>query len=461
MKTNIIMLADSYKYGHFLQYPKNMVYMYNYMEARKETDEIYITGLQYYLKEYLTKPITIKMVEEAKDFAQKHGITFNYKGWKYIVKELNGKIPVRIKAIPEGYKAKSGIPLIVIESTDKNVPWIVGWLETLLMKIWYPSTITTKSKKIYDMLIKYGNKDWVKFALHNFGDRSMTSVEAAAISGFAHNCIFLGTDNFHSLKFCKDYYNTDISAFSVFATEHSTTTINAFYEDEIKFVERMLIENPNNPIMSFVADSFDVYNFTDKVSNPKENIRKILEKNKQKLVIRPDSGNPINVLDKMFEIMEKNKVFDIQINGKKASSKYGILWGDGINEIVIKDILEYFTKKGYAAENFIFGCGTQLGQTGIDRDTYSFAIKYSYIEIKEKNKKIGIEVFKNPITSKNKQSKKGKIISVIDKKTNELICIKEQNFNKNFHKRIMEIIYENGNIVKDITLEDIRKNIFN
>jgi nicotinamide phosphoribosyltransferase len=209
--------------------------------------------------------------------------------------------------------------------------------------------------------------------------------------------------------------------------------------------------------LSFVADSYDVFRFTDDVTNPNKEIRQILNGRNQKFVIRPDSGNPIEVLEKMIEIMEKNNVFDITINGKKASSKYGILWGDGINENVIENILKHFTEKGYAAENFVFGMGTQLGQSNLDRDTYSFAMKCSYIEVGGKS----VEVFKDPITDKRKTSLKGKVKAVLNTETNEIECIKDENEMDKKYKDIMYLVYKNGKIYKQYTLEDIRNRIHN
>jgi len=459
MVENIVMMSDSYKYGHYKQYPKDMCYMYDYIEARKGPDTIIMSGLQYYLKRYLSQRITTEMVEEAAKFAKLHGIDFNYDGWMYIAKELDGRLPIKIKAIEEGVKVKPGVPLVIVESTDENVPWIVGWVETILMKIWYPTVITTKSKQVFEMLKKYGSEEWARFAYHNFGDRSMTSVESAAISGFAHNCVFYGTDNFNSLKFARDFYSSEISAFSVFASEHSSTTANAegSTEKEIAFIERMVRENDKEgAILSFVADSYDIYNFTNEVTKPESNIRKSIIKNNQTFVIRPDSGNPIEVISKMFEIMEKNNVFDIEINGKKASSWTSVLWGDGVNPETIDNILKIFTERGYAAENFVFGSGTQLGQTGIDRDTFSFAMKCSYIERNIDSKKVGVEVFKNPITDSKKQSKKGKVITV--KRNDKIICIKESEKQPN-DIDMLKVVFENGEIKNEITLDKIRENI--
>jgi nicotinamide phosphoribosyltransferase len=295
----------------------------------------------------------------------------------------------------------------------------------------------------------------------------MTSVESAAISGFAHNTIFLGTDNFNSLKFCRDYYNEKISAFSVFATEHSTTTANTAIEGEEEFVYRMLQENPDAPIMSFVADSYDVYKFTDMVTHPSGKIRKLLEeRDNQQLVIRPDSGDPIEVLGKILKIMYVNNAFNGHRNGKLISTKYSILWGDGINKDTIKNILETFTVQGYellplfAAENFVFGSGTQLGQTGLTRDTYSFACKCSYIEVMEDGELKGYDVFKDPITDSRKKSLKGYLEVYKDKEGN-LICLQNpiKGIDDKDLKPAMKVVYSNGEIKKEYSLKKIRNRI--
>lgn len=452
---NILMLADSYKYSHSKQYPKDMVKMFDYLESRGgQYDKTVFFGLQYYIKKYLTKKITKEDVEEAFEFARLHGIPFDYEGWNYIVNKLNGKLPIKIKAVPEGSIIPNKNVLMTIESTDKNVPWVAGWIETLLLKIWYPITIATRSYYIRQMLSKYGTEEWVNFAFHNFGDRGSSSVEAAALGGLAHLTSFFGTDNFNSLKYAKKYYNDNCVGYSVFATEHSSTTSNAEgnSEKEYEFVLRMLKDNPKLPIMSFVADSYNVYEFTDFCTNPNKEIRQILNNREQKLVIRPDSGNPIEVLDKMFEILEKNNVFDIEIDGKKASSKYGILWGDGINNKSIEEILKYFTDKGYAAENFVFGSGGWLMQD-LNRDTNKFAVKCSSITLKDDRQ---VDVFKDPITDKGKKSKKGEITLYYNDEKGyftDRIGLNEQ--------EMLEVVYENGEIKKEYSFEEIRKRVMN
>jgi nicotinamide phosphoribosyltransferase len=131
--------------------------MYSYIESRGGKYPVTVFfGLQYILKCYLCQPIELWMVEEANTLLTAHGLPFNYDGWRYIAEDLKGHLPVRIKAVPEGSVIPVHNVLMTIESTDPKVFWLASWLETLLMRIWYPITVATQSwhlkKRIYESL---------------------------------------------------------------------------------------------------------------------------------------------------------------------------------------------------------------------------------------------------------------------------------------------------------------------
>ena len=159
--TNIINLSDSYKFSHFNQYPKGSEIIHSYLAPRGgEYDEVVFFGLQYYLRKYLTNAITNHDVINSEELAKNHGVPFNKEGWNYIVNNLDGKLPVEIKALPEGEIYGCKEPLLTIENTDPTCAWLVGYLETLLLKIWYPTTIATKSHAVKKMLLDH----WVETA---------------------------------------------------------------------------------------------------------------------------------------------------------------------------------------------------------------------------------------------------------------------------------------------------------
>lgn len=451
---NRVMLSDSYKYSHFKQYPSDMVYMFDYMEARGgEYEKTVFFGLQYMLTEYFSTPITIEEVNEAYEYSKAHGVPFDIEGWAYIAETLQGNLPVKIKAVKEGSIIPVKNVLMSIESTDPKVPWIVGWMETFLMKTWYPITVATKSYYVKEMLKEFSDKTgsgFVDFSYHNFGDRGSTTVEAAAIGGAAHLTQFSGTDNFHSLKLVKDYYNAnDVLGFSIPASEHSSVT-SWGRDNEYAMIMNYIEQHKGSPIIACVMDSYDIYKAVDTVT--KGEFKQKIESSEYPIfVIRPDSGNPIGVISDIIDIMEKNEVkFSVNDKGYKVLDKFRIIWGDGITPVVMKDILAMVTGKGYSSDNIAFGSGGDLMQN-INRDTSKFAIKCSAIKLNDG--KI-VEVFKDPITDHGKKSKKG-IIELYKKNGEYFTDDRNIPWVDNTIK-VLETVFENGELVREQTFEDIR-----
>ena len=167
----------------------------------------------------------------------------------YIAKELNGKLPVRIRAIPEGTLVPVSNVLMSIESTDTKAFWVVNWLETLLLKVWYPTTVATQShycrELIYNSLVQTSdNPDAeIDFKLHSFGYRGVSSEESAALGGAAELISFKGTDTIAgkiSFSWSKDYYDGGICGFSINASEHSTIT-SFGKENEVDACRKMIV----------------------------------------------------------------------------------------------------------------------------------------------------------------------------------------------------------------------------
>ena len=229
--SNLVLDCDTYKVTHPKQYPQNMTYMHSYIESR---GGLYgytkFFGLQYYLKKYLTRKVTKEMVDEAEEIFGLHGIPFEREGWDYIVNELGGKLPLRIRAVPEGAVIPNHNVLVTIESTCDKTPWVVSWLEPLILKIWYPTTVATysfKTKQIVTHFLELTSDQLeaqLPFKFHDFGYRGASSEESAGIGGLAHLTNFLGTDNINALEIGRKYYHSKCAGFSIPAAEHSTIT---------------------------------------------------------------------------------------------------------------------------------------------------------------------------------------------------------------------------------------------
>ena len=477
-KENRIMLSDSYKYSHFLQYPKNGINTYSYAEARsfKNYDKTLFFGLQMIWKKYFTNPITIEEVEEANLYAEVHGIPFNKKAWVKIIKEYSGFLPVTIKAVPEGLVIPNKMILFTIELTnsDKDLIWLPSWLEDFLMKIWYTCTVATRSYYVKEMLLenaKMTSMDLnpnVDFQFHNFGDRAASSVESAAFGGVAHLTCFKGTDNFNCLRYAHTFMNQDIKdiAFSIPASEHSTTT-SWGKDGEFDMVDNNLEANKGNPLMAQVADSYDIYNFTDKITSGKFK-EKIESNDYPKFIERPDSGNPIDVMNGILNIYEKNNVeYNENKKGYKTFKKYGFIWGDGTNMVNMNDILTTLRLRMYEASNMSFGSGGWLMQQH-DRDTLGFAIKCSSITLEKEvfawnGEELGVkifdrEVFKDPITDKGKTSKRGRVTTYFDRATDTFEVGLEKGGSMG-RSEVLEVVIENGKLIKEYTLTQVRANV--
>jgi len=475
--------SDSYKYSHPDQYPKEMISMYDYAEARSKNDYTVFFGLQYILKNALSKKVTRDMVQEARTYAEYHGIPFEYNGWMYIAEELDGRLPIRIKAVPEGILIPTGNVLFTVESTDIIVPWVASWVETILMRVWYTSNVATMSHKIKQTLLRYAEETqdnpFVEYQLVNFGSRGSSSSETAMIGGMSHLTQFAGTDNFSSIIGISEYYNKDTSlstiGHSIPASEHSAVT-SWGKEHEFDMVESFIKNNKGNPIMACVADSYDYFNFVDVVTGT-ERFRSLIDSVEYPIfVIRPDSGNPSEIILKTLDIMEKNDVgFSVNKKGFKVFDKYRLIWGDGINIDAIKIMLDILKDRKYSSENIAFGMGGALMQgndeTSNNRDTQGWAIKCSSITLDHGSPidnedgrtstwepcLVERDVFKDPITAKNKSSKRGKVTTYYNKETDTYFVDK---INKEFESAVdvLETVFENGKIIKEYGLKEIRKN---
>lgn len=462
-KENTVMMSDSYKYSHYLQYPKGTVNMYDYAEARsiKEYDKTLFFGLQMIWKKYFTKRITIKEVDEAAMFASAHGIPFNIKGWKKIVRKYKGRLPVTIKAVPEGTVVPNKMVLFTVELTnnDADIFWLPSWLETFLMKVWYTCTVATRSYCVKEMLLNNAkmtsDEPFVDFNFHNFSDRGSSSVESAALGAVAHLTCFKGTDNFNSLKYANAYYNEPIEniGFSIPASEHSSTT--SWTKDcEFDMIMNHLENNIGNPLVASVMDSYDIFKCTDVITSG-EFKRKIESDEYPIFVQRPDSGYGPDIIAEMINIMEKNGVdYTENHKGYKIWNKYRIILGDGVTMEIMNDILTILRLRGYDASNISFGSGGWL-QQNFTRDTLGFAIKCSNITLEDGTE---VEVYKDPITDQGKKSKKGKVTTFFNRSTDEFFVdlIEKSSIGC---PEVLETVVENGILIKEVTLSEIRARV--
>ncbi|XP_076332741.1 nicotinamide phosphoribosyltransferase-like isoform X1 [Tachypleus tridentatus] len=455
---NVILATDSYKVTHHLQYPPGTTTVYSYFESRggKFPYTVFF-GLQYILKRWLVGPvITESKIQEAKEICQIHfkQNIFNEEGWRHILKEHGGHLPLRIKAVPEGSVIPTHNVLFTVENTDPLVPWLTNWFETLLVQTWYPITVATNSRYQKELLAKYlldtaDTLNTLQMKLHDFGFRGCSSVETAAIGGGAHLVNFKSTDTIAGLLFARKYYGCNMAGFSIPATEHSTmTTWGRSRENEA--CHSMLNHFPSGTI-AVVSDSYDVFNCCQNIWGTE--LKNAVEARGERggvLVIRPDSGDPATVVLKVLDILGKQFGTTKNRKGYKLLPPYlRLIQGDGISYKSLGPILQKLKENQWSTDNVTFGSGGALLQR-LDRDTLKCAFKCSFAIVNGEK----LNVFKKPITDSGKHSKKGRLS--LEKQGNTYVTVEEGNGNP--MKDILVTVFENGKLIREYTFDEIRRN---
>jgi nicotinamide phosphoribosyltransferase len=457
MQYNPILDTDSYKASHWKQYPPATTSMFSYIESRGgRYPQTVFFGLQYILKEYFARKIEPWMVQEAKDFFAAHGVPFNAEGWLYIANELEGKLPIRIRAVPEGSVVPVHNALITIESTDPKCFWIVSWLETQLMRVWYPITVATHSWHLRQILWEYLEKSAdtpeaeIPFKLHDFGSRGVSSHESAGIGGMSHLVNFQGSDTVVGVQFANHYYHHPMAAFSIPAAEHSTITAWG-REHEVDAYRNMLDQFAKpGAVVAVVSDSYDLWNAVRNLWGG--DLKQQVIDSGATLVVRPDSGVPSIVVSRVLNILDNQFGSTLNSKGFKVLNHVRVIQGDGVDSESMIDVLETALKLGFSASNITFGMGGALLQL-VNRDTQKFAMKCSQVVTNGKE----VAVFKDPITDPGKRSKQGRLDLIRDA-NGSYTTVRLANENP-LPGSAMVTVYENGEVLKEYTLHEIRRRV--
>jgi nicotinamide phosphoribosyltransferase len=456
---NPILNTDSYKASHgSFQYPKGMSFGSWYIESRGgESNFVRFFGLQAYLMAYLSKGVSVADVEEAKGFFATHGLPFPYQDWLYVARELGGKLPVRVRAVPEGAIIPVHNPLVIVESTDPRLPWLPGWLETSLLRaVWYPTTVCTVSWEIRGIIREYLDKtaddpaDELPFKLHDFGARGVSSLESAGLGGAAHLVNFMGSDTVTGILFARNYYGAEMAAYSIPAMEHSTVT--SFGREGETQAYRQMIEAFGKPgaLFAMVIDSYNRENAVSHIIG--EELRDEIVNSGATAVIRPDSGDPPFVVLRTVQQLEAKFGTTLNTKGYKVLKGVRVIQGDGINAASIRKILFLLEQWGYSASNVAFGMGGALLQAP-GRDTQKFAQKLHLVTVDGNT----YGVSKSPMDDASKTSKKGRLDVIKDERGIRTVEL-EADQNAHHPKSILQTVFENGEIVKRYTWEEVRNN---
>ncbi len=486
MKINPLMLIDFYKADHRRQYPEGTEMVYSNFTPRKsrlaENDKLVFFGLQYFIKEYLIKQWNEGFfnVPKEKVMADYRRRMDNALGKDSIpvehIAELHdlGHLPLVVKGLPEGTIVSPKIPVVTVYNTQPKFFWLTNYLESLMSAIlWKPSTSATTAFQYRKTFNEYAKNtvsdkdiDFVYWQGHDFSFRGMSGIEDACISAAGHLLSFYGTDTVPAIDFHELYYNAnsdkELIGGSVPATEHSVMCMGT-KDNEIATFERLIVDLYPNGIVSIVSDTWDFWQvITEYLPQLKE---KIMARN-GKVVIRPDSGDPVKIIigDKgatpgspefkgAIECMWETFGGIITEKGYKLlDSHIGLIYGDSITLQRQKAILEGLKEKGFASFNVVLGIGSYTYEY-VTRDTYGFAMKATYGEVNGESRNI----FKDPKTDDGtKKSAKG--LLCVHEKGGGLLLQDECSWEEE-KKGLLQTVFENGKLLNEQSLSEIRKRI--
>lgn len=464
---NLMILTDSYKVSHWKLIPPGTSHIYSYMESRGGDfpDSVEFFGLQYLIKKYLCGvQVTEEKLKEATEYWAEHfgrGGVFNEAGWRRILERHGGRLPVIIRAVPEGTVLPSRNVVITIVNTDPELPWLGQWIETIITSFdWSGSTVGTYSRECKRVILRYledtGDPSLISFKLHDFGMRGVSSIESGALGAAAHLTNFMGTDTATGPLLTKKYYHSKMTGFSIVATEHSVVTAWG-KENECDAYRHLIMVEPTGTI-ACVMDSYDIEVAVRDMLGVE--LHDEIMARDGTFVVRPDSGYPPDMVVRILNILGDKFGFTTNAKGFKVLDPHiRVIQGDGLNISMLEEVLSAMRSADWSADNVAFGMGGALLQNHT-RDDLKWAFKASSIIVE------GIErdVYKRPVTDWSKGSKPGrlKLVKVLmaddDGKQRFTYKTLRDSAENQDAKDCLVDVFKDGHIVNDWTFDQIRAN---
>lgn len=475
---NPITLIDGYKLDHRRQYPLGTTRVNSNWTPRSSrvpgVNFLVLFGLRYFLQRYLMEEMARFFNESRErvkeryyrrvkgylgpDAATAIGTDHIHALWNL------AHIPLEFRAAPEGTKIPLRVPAITVENTHDDFFWLPNYIETQMScSLWLPSTSATTAyctRKMLDAKAQLtgGPAAFVPWQGHDFSYRGMGGLEAAMMSGAGHLLSFTGTDTIPALDFIEHYYgpipSDALVGGSVAATEHSVMCAGS-EEGEQATIERLLNLYPTG-VLSVVSDTWDLWQVLDTYLPA---LKEQIMLREGKLVIRPDSGDPVKILcgdpdkDGTARLGVIKALWDTfggteNAHGfKELDPHIGSIYGDSINYERAEQICDGLARKGFASTNVVFGNGSFTYQF-VTRDTYGLAMKATWVKIDGE----GRNIFKSPKTDDGtKNSAKGRL--AVLEQNGTLVCVNECTPEQEA-RSLLQPVWKNGDFVTHRAADD-------
>lgn len=431
---NPMFWADFYKFGHVSQYKKGIKKIWVNMTPRStrvegETGVIFFS-LQRFILKYLIEAFNknffqrpfAELLAEYREFVRATLGKVNPKTDHIEALWDLGYLPIKIYALPEGTYVPLGCPALVLVNTVDEFFWIPNFLETIMSnQIWGACTSASTARryrKVCEAAAKRAGEtdlSFIDWQCHDFSMRGMFGFDACLLSGLGHLTSFSGTDTAPAILEAIHYYGATLNPApggSVDATEHSVMCAGS-KDGEYETFKRLLTEVSPTGILSVVSDTWNLWNV---LKNIVPRLRGVIHARDGKLVIRPDSGDPVKILtgdwdcpyDDAPESVGALRLLAEALGtvgpfNRQMINKGGLIYGDSITVERAERILNRTIDQGFSPYNMVFGVGSYTYQY-VTRDTYNFAFKATAIE-----DETGIQaIYKDPVTDNtHKKSHRG------------------------------------------------------
>lgn len=303
-----------------------------------------------------------------------------------------------------------------------------------------------------------------------------------------------------------------------------TTRIRQITDHERLFIgQKMMLlrhfELYPTGILSEVMDTWDLWQvLTELLPDPE--IKAAILARDGKLVIRPDSGDPVDIICGRLKPMDKSaiddEIGDILVDGvyykdngftnshrwepghvinknpdpadvgvvellwdifggkineygyKELDPHIGAIYGDSITIDRADEICKRLKAKGFASTNIVFGVGSYTYQYNT-RDTFGFAVKATYGELRKYNTEAGYhdefvtearEIWKDPITDDGtKKSAKGLLF--VGKNPDGTLYLKDQASWDEYtsYDNLLQPVFRDGVLLIHTSFDQIRERV--
>lgn len=478
---NPITLIDGYKFSHRLQYVPGTTHVYSNWTPRESRidgiDHVVLFGLQYFLDKYLGEEFGKFFATPVDEACERYERRLNgYLGPNNVgtdhIRALHKLqfLPIEVRALPEGTRVPLRVPMLTVENTHPEFAWLTNYLETIMSSVlWMPCTSATTAHKMRSVLDGFAAEtgtapEFVQWQGHDFSFRGMPGPEAAALSGAGHLLSFTGTDTLPALDLIEQYYGPlpdgYLLGMSVPASEHSVMCAGGELS-ELDTFDRLLALYPAG-IVSVVSDTWNIWDVLTKIL---PQLKSKIMAREGKLVIRPDSGRPEDivcgdpnepigspaakgVIELLWEVFGGTTT---STGYKLLDSHIGCIYGDSITIDRAREICGRLAAKGFASGNMVFGVGS-FSYQHVTRDTFGFAMKATWCGVNGE----GRDLFKKPITGNGmKNSAKGRL-AVLKSLEGKLELVNQASAWQE-GQSLLRPVWRDGSFLVRQTFEDVRK----